>query len=313
VTGLIYIVTAAWAGDEGLGANLLAMGGVGAAASRDNAAISLNPGLLALHSRYDLQGQFQYGPYGGLHWGGSGMDAKTSKVVALGIAYKGDRSNPPITETELPGWWEPGVEIPNHKRLHDFAAGLAVPVLGRRLSFGLGANVSYFDHDREGTGWTLDGHAGIGARPIDPLVLGVAVRNFAPTELDRPLSVRGGVRVQSGLLPAVEVDAEWRDSPALGMPLWLGAGVEVPIRQGRVRAGWNRDPYLQDALHDGLQPGLQEGGGVHSISIGVGYEEGGAAIEYGLVLPLIEDLSFGDTIHAFQLRFSASAEEKPPL
>lgn len=290
----------AWAGDEGLGANLIAMGGVGAAASRDNAAISLNPGLLALHPRYDMQGQFQYGPHQGLHWGASGMDARTSKILALGIAYKADSSNDPLTEDDLPGWWEPGVEIPNHKLLQDFAVSAAVPIPGRRLSLGVGGNLSYFNHDRQGTGWTIDGLAGIGVRPIDPLIFGLSLRNFVTTKLDRPLAVRGGLRVAPSFL-ALEANAEWRDAPAEGMPLWLGAGADLPVAVAEgalhVRAGWNREPAA----------------GVHSIGFGLGYEERGAVLEYGLSVPIIGSLRFEDTLHSFQIRFSATPEERPPL
>lgn len=290
----------AYAGDEGLGANLIAMGSVGAAASRDNAAISVNPGLLALHARYDIQGQAQYGPYKGLHWGVSGMDARTSKILALGIAYKGDSSNPPLAEVDMPGWWEPDTEIPNRKRYHDVAASFGVPLLDRRLSLGLGGNFSYFDHDRQGDGWTLDGHAGVGIKPVEPLVFGLSLRNFVHTRLDRPLAVRGGVRFAPSVV-ALEANVEWKDTDTVGMPLWFGAGADlpVPVAEGQlhIRAGYNREASA----------------GVNSLSAGIGFEERGAVIEYGLSVPVIGDLSFEDTIHALQIRFSTAPEGAPPL
>ena len=55
------------AAPEVLGADQTAMGGVSLAADTSNAAITTNPGLLALHRRYDFSAQFGVGPSTGLH------------------------------------------------------------------------------------------------------------------------------------------------------------------------------------------------------------------------------------------------------
>jgi hypothetical protein len=301
VLGLALLSAPALAADVASGANLTAMGGVGAAASRDNAAITLNPGLLALHPRYDFMGVFRYGPDPGastpadLAWGVTAMDARTSKVVALGLAYSGNHYEPLLEEDDFPGWTVPGADIPNEKRFHDFAAALSFAGLDRRLGFGLGANVGLYDHDRQGDGVLFDLHAGLGARPVDWLVVGAAVRDFLPGGgQDRPLDVVGGVRFEAEKLFAVEVDADWRDDFAVGLPVTLASGFEARAGEGRVRLGWRRDAS----------------DGVHSVTAGLGWEQEGAAIEYGVQVPL-DHPRLGSTIHAVSIRFGAPEPIQP--
>ena len=292
---LLQLLAPAHAADVVSGANLTGMGGVGAAASRDNAAITLNPGLLALHPRYDFMGVFQYGPDPGantpadLAWGVAAMDARTSDVVALGLAYSGNHYEPLLQEDEFPGWTVPGADIPNEKRFHDFAGALSFAAFERKLALGLGANVGLYDHDRQGDGFTFDMHLGVGARPVEWLVLGGAVRNLVPGQYQgRPLGVIGGVRVESEELFAVEGNVEWLDEFALDLPVTLSSGFEARVTEARIRVGWRRG-----ALD-----------GVHALTAGLGWEQEGAAIEYGMRLPL-DHPRFGSTVHAFSLRFGA--------
>lgn len=298
MTGLVPLLLApvAPAADVLDGANLLGMGGVGAAASRDNAAITLNPGLLALHPRYDFLGQFRYGPSAAMSWGVSALDARTSDVVALGLAYSGDRSDPVLEDADLPGWTVPGAEITNRKRFHDFAGGLAVPVLDRRIGFGLGFVAGLYDHDRQGSGWTFDLHAGAGLRPVDWLVLGAAVRDFVGgQEQDRPLSVVGGLRLEAPEAIAVETNATWTDAYTTGLPVTLAAGLELPVDAARFRMGWRRDADV----------------GVHSVTAGLGWEREGAGIEYATRVPL-SHTSFGAVVHQVSIRFGAPEDILAP-
>jgi hypothetical protein len=291
---VLLSVSRAFAGDVLEGANLLAMGSVGAAASRDNAAITLNPGLLPLHARYDFLGQFRYGPSAALSWGGSAMDAKTSNVLAMGLAYSGDVSEPPLGVDDLPGWTVPGEEISNKKRFNDFAGAISVPLLARRLGIGLGVDVGLFDHDRQGDGVTVDLHAGLGVRPVDWLVLGAALRDFVPDpEQDRPTAFVSGARVETDLL-AAELDVDWVDAVRQGLPVTLAAGTEVPVGEARLRAGWRRDAT----------------DGVHSATAGVGWEKDGAGLDYGISVPL-SHTRLDALVNQVSLRFGAP-EELPP-
>ena len=293
----LQLVAPASAADVVSGANLFAMGGVGAAASRDNASITLNPGLLALHPRYDFMGVFQYGPDPGantpadLAWGITAMDARTSDVVALGLSYSGNHFEPLLQEDEFPGWTVPGADIPNEKRFHDFAGALSFAALERKLGFGLGVNVGLFDHDRQGDGVTFDLHLGAGARPLEWLSLGAAVRDMVPGDAeDRKLQVVGGARVEAEELFAFEANADWRDDFALDLPVTLSSGLEARAGEARVRIGWRREAA----------------DGVHAITSGLGWEQEGAAIEYGFRLPL-DHPRLAATVHSFSLRFGAPA------
>ena len=163
-------------------ADLAGMGGASVAASESNAALTANPSLIALHRRYDLHAHGRLGYDSRGEWGVSAVDARTSRHVALGVIYYGDRSHPELRTSELPGWTEPGVTPSNVKRHHNIVAALAFPLFERRLSFGLSGTVSFFDHDRQGTGSTGNLDAGFGWHATEWLVLGVSGRNLLPID-----------------------------------------------------------------------------------------------------------------------------------
>ncbi|MEQ1506907.1 MAG: hypothetical protein ABMB14_32065 [Myxococcota bacterium] len=239
---VVFLASAASAADVGTGANLLGMGGVGAAASHDNAAITLNPGLLALEDRYDFQGQFAYGPDAGLHWGFSAADARGGDhKLAGGFSYTGDVYAPPLTVDDLPGWVIEGEEIPNRRRQHEFALGLAIPFAGRRVAVGLSGNLGLFDFDRGGNGAAFDLDAEVGWRPVQPLTLGLSARNVVPWfPQDRATSVVVGARAEAANNVAAELNAEWSfdaDPSAPATPLVIAGGLEKVVGAGRIRVG----------------------------------------------------------------------------
>lgn len=270
---------------------LLGMGRVGLASSAENAAITLNPGLLPLRVRYDFQGQFRYGPDGGMTWGASAVDGRTSPKIAGGIAYCGDRSEPPLRVSELPGWAEPDAEIPNVKRHHDVALGIGVPFADRKVGFGIGANVGYFDNDRQGSGWLVDGYVGLGVHPVEPLTIGLSLRDFLPLETveDRPLELGGGVRFDAKHGPSLEGDAIWLPDSTDDVPLTFAAGIDGGFDALGLRAGWRRDGLTGD----------------HAVTAGLGIGSEGAALEYAVLVPLIDGLGLEDTVHQLSLRFAA--------
>lgn len=285
---VLILVRPAWGADVAASANILAAGGVGVAAGQDNVAISLNPGAIALHERYDFAGWFAYGPYKGLGWGGSAVDASTSPHLAAGFAYSGSRTNPPLTPNDLPGWKEPGQALDNIRHDHDFTGALAVPFLKRRISAGVGVDVTLYDHNRLGKGTSVDGHAGVAVRPIDALELGVSARNVLSLgdPADRPLELRGGARVFGDKIGWVEVDGGWRDAE-LGPTALLAAGGELRSGHGRFRAGYHLE------------------GGVSALSAGLGWEDEDGAIEYGISVPIGSGASTGAVIQEVSVRFGA--------
>jgi hypothetical protein len=271
------------------GANVTAMGGVGVAAPDDNVGITLNPGLMGLQRRYDMSGLFSVSPGEGIGWGGTAMDARTSDYIAAGFAYGGERSNPPLTEADLPGWQAEGQELTNIKQFHDLAGAIAVPILERKVSFGVAVSGTYYDQERQGSGWWWNGHLGAAYRPIEALTVGVVGRNLVPsTPAARDPEVLGGVRaVAKGVLIA-ELDGGWRRGQA--DPL-LAAGLEKSVGgQGALRAGWRFE------------------GGEHAASFGLGWNDDSGSIEYGVVVPLTSGkATFGSLLHVFSLRLAAPA------
>lgn len=268
------------------GANVTAMAGTGVASPDDNVGVTLNPGLLGLERRYDVSALFMASPGEGIGWGATAVDARTSEHVAAGIAYAGDRTNPPLTDVDLPGWGVAGEEITNVQQHHDITGAIAVPVLGRRLSFGVSVAASYTDHVRQGNAWRWDGHVGAGYRLSDALSFGVAGRNLLPTAGSLPPELLAGARVRTEAFQA-ELDGGWQE----GAPALLAAGVEKSLgATGRVRGGWRYE------------------GGVHALAFGLGFKGSGGAIEYGLSLPLDGKVRFASTTHVFSLRIAAPAD-----
>lgn len=304
---LSLVGSLALASDVVQGANLLGMGRVGAAAASDNAAITLNPGLLGLRERYDFHAHFRLGPMGpgsgdaqagppSLQWAATAMDARTSSAVALGFAYSGDRLDAPLTDRDLPGWWLPGEEITNRKRYHDFAGALAIPLLDRRLSLGLGGNVGLYNHDRQGEGLLWDLHLGLGLQPTPGLTLGLSARDLVPgAGEDRPAQLLGGIRAEDAGNVAFEANVGYTWVPE-GEPLSVGAGLEKVAGGAQLRLG---------GLWSGPEDQLY-------ATAGLGMTDEGGGIEYGIAVPLGPELSLGALVHQVSVRFGAPAEISPP-
>lgn len=309
---LIWLVTGVsttLAADVVQGANLLGMGGVGVAAPRDNAGITMNPGTLALRERYDFHVQGRVGPTAGLHWAATAVDGRTSDVVTAGLAYSGDRYEPGIISADQPGWSIAGEEIRNRKRNHDFVGAIAVPLLDRRLSIGLGAALSLYDHDQQGQGTSFDLHGGIAFAPVEAITVGISARNVLPfAAQDRPAEVRAGIRVEDPDSVAFEVNVgrgwlpgldDWVADAGLASPVedasdWMvAAGADARLGSVRLRAGaaWqgaSRLPF---------------------VTLGVGsHEPDGLGFEYAVAVPVTSDLSFGATVHQISIRFAAEDE-----
>jgi hypothetical protein len=291
-----FLASPSLAGDPVFAANSTAMGEIGVADFNDNVAITLNPGMLAFTNRYDFAGSFGFGQ-DGIHWSTSALDARTSDYVAAGISYAGDRTNPPLTEDDLPGWVPEGEAVDNTRRTHDFTGSFCVPLAKRRIGIGIGITFGFFDFDRHGTGWTADAHGGIGVRATDWLTFGASVRNFVPgpSPEDRPLEFRAGGRAEVPAQFAFEADLAMRPEDD-ALPLTLGTGVELMVGAARFRAGYKLDEDL-----------------VSWIGGGLGWDGDGAALDLGVLVPT-QQVELQDVTYQVSLRFGASEpmpEEEP--
>lgn len=242
---MLFVLLTAHAFDRVEESDTLAMGSASVAAPFSNSMIASNPGGLGISKRYHFSLGFGYGGRG-IHWQVGAVDSQTSPV-AFGVTYSGDRYHPPLKEHELPGWSVPDQPIQNRKRTHDVAVGLAVPLLEHRLSFGLGGSISFFDHDRQGKGFTGNLHAGGAVQPVEQLVIGLSARNLLPVDdpsLDRPLELLGGVWFGDREIGGLSIEGGAR--PEAITPLVLAAGGEFMPASVFVRGGWR----YQDNLHN---------------------------------------------------------------
>lgn len=270
------------------GANVTAMGATANAAADDNAAITANPGVLGLDERYDFAGLFRYGPDGGLEWGGSILDAETTPSVAFGVAYVGGITAPPLETSDLPGYKLVGEDLSRVRRDHQVTVALGVPVLDRKLSFGVSGDLLLYHRDVGGSGTTGDMTLGVGTRPIEPLMLGVALRDLLPIDdgSDEPATLAGGVRVLKTGIGAIAGDLDWRLADgALG---W-GVGAQADIVKLRARAGFQS----------------VAGTGEERVTWGIGVETDAAALEYAMAIPVGDAPEGAGLIHTLSLRFAA--------
>lgn len=294
---LAFFAPASQGAEAVVGADLAAQGGAAAAASDRNAAITVNPGLIALHDRYDINGQFRYGPDALTQWAVGAVDTRTSRWLSLGLMYVGDRSEPALRTSELPGWTTPGDTPPNVRRHHDFTLAGAVQGWDRRFAVGLSGTFSIYNHDRHGAGSTGNIDAGIGARPTDWLDLGVAGRNLVPVNDvgDLVLTVVGGARVH-GDPGSILAEVEWRETD-LGSPLTFAGGGELPLGEtARLRLGHRYEGPTER----------------HKVTGGLGLGNDSGSVDFGVQVPVGADLDvLGGTAFLISVNLAAPRVDEP--
>jgi hypothetical protein len=275
------------AAEDSVDAGLLAMGSAGAADATSNSAIAINPGLIGLHTRYDFEGFFHYGPGGGLHWGGSAMDSQTAKGVAFGLVYSGDSAQPAPATPDLPGWKIVDTVLDNKKRYHDITTAIAVPFARQRISIGLNGTVALYDHDLGGRGSSGNMDAGLGVKPVRWLTLGVVGRNLLPIPYERPLGLKSGVRIEEMKVGALEVDFDWNK--------------------------YERRTELSSSMGGELVTGttvFRLGGRYHSddpstVSWGLGIRDRGVELCYGMSVPLDSNQALTGMVNGISLKMNA--------
>ncbi|MBN2800096.1 MAG: hypothetical protein JXX28_13205 [Deltaproteobacteria bacterium] len=260
-------------------AHLSGLGGA-VALPGDTAAMYDNPAALALEERYDLLGWGSLAPSGDREGGLAVHDAR-SGAFALGLSLRLDHRTPAWTDADLPGWVADGVLPSNTRRGREGAFAVALPLLDRRLTLGIGGLAQQMERDSADPEWMGEASVGVAGRLGAGLTVGVSGQGLLPHSLSGrdPATWTGGVRY---LLDGVGAIAGSAGLDVAGAP--RGAlGLEARPGQVRARAGWR----------------YQEGG--HALQGGVGVENEAGALDYGITVPL----GGGEAIHGLSIRIRA--------
>lgn len=284
--------------------SLAGQGGAAVAHPRDNSGITVNPASLSLIERYDFQAMFLGGPNGDLRWNASAVDGRTSKWVGFGLAYNGGIRNLPFAVPELPGWAPTDETLINDQQTHDITFALAVPVLERRLSFGVNGTLSIFEGSYVNSGVTGNIDLGVMARPVEYFSVGFVARDVLPIErqFSTPVALALGVRGGKDEMFTASFDVQVRLEDVLDNAWTARGGVEGTIKFVQLRAGWDWDGDR----------------GYHRIGWGLGLRSAVGSIDYAMQIPVItEDFDFASVTHTVSLsvftKLGERNEEERPI
>ncbi len=264
------------------------MGGASVASPNENASVTISPATLALVPRYDFQGSFIGGPSGDLRWNVSAMDGRTSERVAFGLSYHGGILNRAFLPEEYPGWAPADETLINSYQRHDITLAMAVPVLDRRLSFGLNGTLSIREGEYVRSGVTGNMDFAVAARPVEEFTVAFVGSDLLPIEnqVDRPARIALGLRGGKDELFSGAVDVGFRAEQVTTSPWWVAAGIEGAIKVVRLRAGWDWDGDR----------------GTHRIAWGLGLVAPLGILSYGMQVPVItENFNFASVTHTVTL------------
>lgn len=278
-------VSSAYAGDDVYGASRAGMGYTGVAAAHDDVAVTVNPGLLGLEQRYDIDAQAFAGSSGDLALGGSIVDSRTAPI-GFGLTYQYDSTQPPLLGDDRPGWVVDGEEPSNWQRENEFTVGVGVPMLDRHLAVGLNASLGLYNYDRGGNGTTNDFDVGIAAQPEGLFAIGLVAQNIVPYnhEFDDPFTVSLGTALRSDTAElAVDGSYQLEDTQT---PMSMGVGGALTPGDALLRAGYRLDGPRDQQW----------------ITWGLGAENDSGAIEYAMGVPLHGELTLGTLGHYIAIR-----------
>lgn len=265
------------------------MGGAAVADPRDNSNTTVNPALLGLIERYDFAGFFVGGPSNELGWHVSAIDGRTSKRLGFGVAYNGGLLSRPFATGDLPGWITQDEELLDRSQTHDITLGIAVPVLDRKLSFGINGTVSIWDNPFKGNGVTGNLDLGFAARPIEQLTIGLVGSSILPIDgqAGDPASIgfalRGGV--EDMIVGTAQLEARVEDFDD-GI-FRVRAGLEGTAKLVHLRAGWDWSQITDQ----------------HRVSVGLGvFTSKIGTLDYGIQIPIVlQDFDAQSMTHTVSL------------
>jgi hypothetical protein len=232
------------------------------------------------------------------------VDGRTSEHVTFGLAYHGGMLNRPFLPSEVPGWAPADEELVNVFQRHDISFAVAVPVLDRRLSFGVNGTLSIREGEYVRTGVTGNLDLAVAARPIEEFTVAFVGSDLLPIvdQPDRPARVALGLRGGKDDLATGAVDVGFKAEEVATSPWWVAAGLEGAIKFARIRAGWDWDGER----------------GTHRISWGLGLRAPMGSLSYAMQVPIVtEDFKFSSVTHTITLTIftrlgDRDAEEQAP-
>lgn len=284
-------------------ADVAAMGDAAVAHPRNNSLITVNPGGMGLVDQFDVELGFTGGFDRAWSWHVSAIDGRTNDYVKFGLDYNGQIHFPPFLQSELPGWNPIGDALLNKREDHDITFALAVPVLDRRLSFGVNGTLSVLQGRYIDQVITGNMDIGVSTMPIPQLSVGFVAKSFLPVkdQARTPGSVAFGLR---GMLPdrfAATFEAEYRYEDVQRRPWVLRGGLEGIIREVvAIRGGWNWDGDRAN----------------HQLSWGLGLvKKDVGSLSYAMQIPVIPHLRGLEIGHFLTLTLhtnvASSAEDEP--
>lgn len=256
---------------EDMGARALGRGGVGRADAADVSGEELNLSAAALVPSYSIFAGAELGPDGRFQARAGALDSRTSPV-ALGAGYRWRVDDVPPTGADLPGWTPAGDDVlANPTMAHRVHLGVALPVLQRRLSFGVHTRYDWWDAELSGTGSAFNFGFSVAARPIPTLTLAAATRNLLTTTDTRTTR---------------EADLSVRFDP--GPYLGLEADVVAPIADGLDvdTFAWRVGADVSATKVLALRGGWSMESGIHHAHAGLGLVSEKATLDYGIKVRL---------------------------
>jgi hypothetical protein len=268
VAGLAWSAAPAAASD--MGARATARGGVGLADGGDAAGESQNLAAVALDPRYVLYAGAGLGPDGYFLARGGAVDTKTA-VVAMGAGYSRLADNVAPSGDELPGWKDPDAELGNPTTWQRVNVGLAVPMLGRRLSIGVSGRHDWRTSALSGDDQAFNFGVSVAGRPIEMLTLAAGGRNLLGANYAR-------------VTREVDLAARFTPGPNLGVEADISAPADEDFAIGRFtwRAGF--DVGALDWL--ALRGGWSLESTTHYASAGLGLVNEKVVLDYGVKVQL---------------------------
>lgn len=265
---------------EPVGAFAGGQAGAGMAHPYSSDAASVNPAVIGLVERYDSVVSADIGARAlGAH--GLVVDSRTMPRLSMAVGYRYRRINPPMTDSELPGWLPDGEAATNKSNGHGVTLAFAAPLADRHLSLGIGGDLSRDEHERRGVVWDGDLDVGVAWRPTGSVAVGVGGRDLLPlASLDHPARVGGGVWLGAEDLGGLAVDATWRVVDGDGSPLDVAVGLQRQVTTANFTAGWRWDGRYAR----------------HAVTAGFGWSSEGQWLDLAVDVPVTGEATARDVV-----------------